>query len=105
MSINPTDLIRRAFIAATIAAPVASRAQSAKPLRIVVPFTPGGSSDILARAIAPRLGQALGQNVVVDNKPGAGGSLGAGDSLGATDVAKAEADGNKLLMGAWARWR
>ena len=64
-----------------------------KPLRLVVPFTPGGSTDILARALAPKLALALGVNVVVDNKPGAGGSL------GAADVAKAEADGNTLLMG------
>ena len=68
-------------------------AQTAKPTRLIVPFTPGGSTDILARALAPKLAAALGVNVVVDNKPGAGGSLGAGEA------AKAEADGNTLLMG------
>lgn len=72
----------------------AARAQtSGKPLRLIVPFTPGGSTDILARALAPKLGAALGMNVIIDNKPGAGGSL------GAAEAAKAEPDGNTLLMG------
>jgi tripartite-type tricarboxylate transporter receptor subunit TctC len=71
----------------------AAWAQSGKPLRLVVPFPPGGSTDILARALGARLGPALGVTVVTDNKPGAGGSL------GATEVARAEADGNTLLMG------
>ena len=85
---------RRSLLAALISAPLVVRAQGGKPpLRIVVPFTPGGSTDILARAIAPKLSAALGQNVIVDNKPGAGGSLGAGEA------AKAEPDGNTLLMG------
>ncbi|MEO8013135.1 tripartite tricarboxylate transporter substrate binding protein [Polaromonas sp.] len=64
-----------------------------KPIRLVVPFTPGGSTDILARAIGQELTRAWGQSVVVDNVPGAGGAI------GADKVAKAPADGYTLLMG------
>jgi tripartite-type tricarboxylate transporter receptor subunit TctC len=79
---------------ATSTLPTGLRAQgSGKPIRIVVPFTPGGSSDILARAIAPRLTQALGVNVIVENRPGAGGSVAGGE------VARADADGTTLFMG------
>jgi tripartite-type tricarboxylate transporter receptor subunit TctC len=91
------ELRRRQFAALGLWPMLGVSAASAqtitRPIRIVVPFTPGGSTDILARALAPRLQQALGVPVVVENKPGAGGSLGAGD------VAKAEADGSTLLMG------
>ncbi len=64
-----------------------------KPIRLVVPFTPGGSSDILARAVGQKLTEAWGQPVVIDNVPGAGGAI------GADKVAKASADGYTLLMG------
>ena len=86
---------RRQFLLAAMAATASAgaKAQTAKSLRLIVPFTPGGSTDILARAIGPKLSLALGLNVLIDNKPGAGGSLGAGEA------AKADADGNTLLMG------
>ena len=72
---------------------LAQTAWPTKPVRIVVPFAPGGTTDILARAVAPELSRVFGQTFIVENRGGAGGNL------GADIVAKSPADGYTLLMG------
>jgi tripartite-type tricarboxylate transporter receptor subunit TctC len=95
-----TRFTRRAALSAAVLAlsltGVAVCAQTAwpnKPVKILVPFTPGGTTDILARAVAPDLSKAFGQQFVVENKGGAGGNL------GTEIVAKSAGDGYTLLMG------
>src|SRR5580704_16841766 len=93
-------LNRRRFLggAATIAAPaiLPARARAAdypsKPVRIVVPVTPGGSTDITARLVGNRLQEIWGQSVVIENKGGAGGNI------GADNVAHSDADGYSILI-------
>ncbi len=83
----------RAFALAALPLVAAAQDFPSKPVRIVVPWPPAGNIDITARALAPALGEALGQQVIVDNRAGAAGRI------GTTEVAKAAPDGYTLLLG------
>ena len=89
-----TRIVTCFIVASGIAAAVPAAAQTypAKPIRIIAPFAPGGGTDFIARVAATKLTEALGQQVIVDNRPGAGGTLGA--EIGA----KAPPDGYTLTL-------
>ncbi|MFC5608949.1 Bug family tripartite tricarboxylate transporter substrate binding protein [Variovorax soli] len=95
--IHRRTLLRAAAASSALLAfggPAAAQANwPTKPVRIVVPFAPGGTTDILARAVAPELSKAFGQQFIVDNRAGAGGNV------GAEIVAHSAPDGYTLLMG------
>lgn len=94
MTLSRRRLLAAAAPAALLASPAWVGAQTwpARPIRIVVPYPPGGSSDIIARALSQPLSEALGQPVIIDNKPGANGNL------GADLVAHSAPDGYTLLL-------
>jgi len=84
---------RRALLLGTLAATAAVAQTTSRPLRLVVPFGAGTSTDIVGRIMADALGRQLGQAVIVENRPGAGGAI------GSEQVAKSGADGQTLLLG------
>jgi tripartite-type tricarboxylate transporter receptor subunit TctC len=85
----------RILVAAILAAPCIALAQAwpSKPIRLVVPYPPGGSTDLLGRAVAAKIGDALGQQVIVDNRGGANGTL------GSDIVARSAPDGYSFVLG------
>ena len=87
---------RRAFLALTatpLALPALAQTWPDRPIRLLVPYAPGGNSDVTARTIAPKMAERLGQPIVVENRAGAGGSV------GALQLARARPDGFSLLLG------
>lgn len=90
------DSLAALLLAFAAAAPSGARADGypAKPVKLIIPYPPGGGTDITGRAMAARLSDVLGQTVVIENKPGATGMI------GAASVAKAPADGYTVLFGA-----
>lgn len=88
-----TRRLALALAATTLSATAFAQAWPAKPIRIVVPFPPGGGTDIIARETSQRVAKATGWSFVIDNKPGAGGNL------GVDAVAKSPADGYTIVLG------
>jgi len=80
------------FAAATFAVGALAQTYPSQPIKLVVPFSPGGASDLTARALAQKMGDSMGQTIVVDNKPGANGAL------GIDLVAKSKPDGYTILL-------
>lgn len=90
---KPLARLLAALLCTFAAATAGASGYPDKPIRLVVPFPPGGTTDLLGRVLATRLSETLGQQVIVDNRPGAGGTI------GSDIVAKAQPDGYTLLFG------
>ena len=92
-----------ATVQAQTAAPAAASAYPTKPIRMIVPFPPGGGTDILARLVSAKLTEANKWTVVADNKPGAGGTIGIGEAVKAAptgyDIVMGQKD--NLVIGPW----
>ncbi|HKU07985.1 MAG TPA: tripartite tricarboxylate transporter substrate binding protein [Bradyrhizobium sp.] len=88
---------QRLFVAATVFAATFTAAQAqdfpTRPITLVIPFAPGGSTTIVGRGVAEKMGELLGEKIIVDNRPGAGGTV------GTRAVAKSEPDGYTLVLG------
>ena len=81
------------FLAGVLSSAVVAQDYPSRPVRMIIPFGPGGASDFVARIIAPKMGDALGQQVVIDNRSGAAGNI------GVEVAARANADGYTILLG------
>ena len=92
MNRRPVLAALASLAVAPLSLPVLAQSYPSKPVRVVVPFAPGGTTDIIARIMSERMGAALGQTVVVENKAGGGGIV------GAAELVKAPADGHVLGM-------
>ncbi|MCK6400532.1 MAG: tripartite tricarboxylate transporter substrate binding protein BugE [Sphaerotilus natans subsp. sulfidivorans] len=92
MNRRPVLAALASLAVAPLSLPVLAQSYPSKPVRVVVPFAPGGTTDIIARIMSERMGAALGQTVVVENKAGGGGIV------GAAELVKAQADGHVLGM-------
>src|SRR5436189_2641752 len=90
----PSHCMRKAFLLAiALAFSAAAQDYPTRPVRMVVGFPPGGGTDVVARILAPRMSELLGQPIVIDNRPGATGTVAAGQ------VAKSPPDGYTIMMG------